>query len=166
MFPTKVNNVNSFDLVQAVDFLVTTKQWNDVTRFQACETPAEFIAMVDKFREDPNTVNKLLKVESCELWIVGTGPNKINAIKAFRELFGAGLADSKYAIEHLPFRTCAFKMNEERLLYAIEILEDGDNEIALRPIMDKPYCEFASTCRSAPANWMPKRRHTLEIRNF
>lgn len=167
-FKSKENNINSFDLVQAIDFLVITKQWNELTRFQASNTPSEFIAMVDKFREDDRTVNVLLKPEKCDLWIVGGGYNKINAIKSFRTCFGNGLADAKTIIESLPFRTFPFEINDKALLYCIETLEDGGCRIALRPCSLKPMDEKLSYCSVplVPAGWSAKRQHSLEIQDF
>ncbi len=102
------NDCNSKELARlligSVQRLLNVGEWNNFARLQAVDDPFRFIEEVSKHAD-------VLEKEDeskgfVHLRITGIAPegtrNKIMCIKALRQMFGWGLADSKASFERLP----------------------------------------------------------------
>jgi len=102
------NDCNSKELarllVGSIQRLLNLNQWNDFVRHQAIEDPHRFIEDVAKLAE---VLEKEDESKGCvHLRLTGVthegSSNKIACIKAMRQMFGWGLAESKASFEKLP----------------------------------------------------------------
>jgi ribosomal protein L7/L12 len=102
------NDCNSKELarllVGSIQRLLNVGEWNNFARLQAVDDPFRFIEEVSKHadaleKEDESKGYVHLRITG----ITSEGSReKIPAIKALRQMFGWGLADSKHSFERLP----------------------------------------------------------------
>ena len=128
-FKSEGNNVNAFDLVQSINYLIDTDQWNDVTKYSAATTPHEFMKMVENFRENGEIMHQSHEVD---LWLHDIGQNKIYCIKTLRELFGLCLADAKYLSEKSPVKLLEATFNSDLLCFVIQKFYNSGCRIMLK----------------------------------
>jgi ribosomal protein L7/L12 len=130
-FPDKSDNVNAFDLVNAINLLLQTKQWNEVLRHFAASEPKEFIKTVESFRES-GTTSDMFTPPNADFWLMETGANKINTIKILREMFGMGLADAKYLSESAPVKLFSDLSNSDNMVFSTMKLRDNGCKVMLK----------------------------------
>jgi ribosomal protein L7/L12 len=150
-FAIQGNNVNAYRLVQSIQLLIDTKQWNEISRFTACNDPDAFIKSVDSFRES-DTVTKLLEPEVVDLWITEyDASSKIPVIKELRVVFGIGLSDAKDLCEAAPVKILEAKIDSLELSYVISRLKPTSARLMLRTHDKSAKCDSrALTCPVYP----------------
>jgi len=130
-FPDKSDNVNAFDLVNAINLLIQTKQWNELLRHFAASDPKTFIKTIENFREN-GTTNDMFTPPNADFWLMDTGMNKINCIKILRELFGCGLADAKAIAESAPVKLFSDVSDSDSVVFASIKLREGGSKVMLK----------------------------------
>jgi ribosomal protein L7/L12 len=99
-------NCSARELVGSIQILLNFDQWNDFTRLQAIDDPQRFIADVfkhaDSIQKEDDAKGGWHIVVSDMVRDGANVPNRINAIKAIRQVFGWGLGDSKAASDGFP----------------------------------------------------------------
>ena len=149
-FKTEGNNINAFDLVQSIQLLIESKQWNEVMRFLAATKPKDFISMVEHFRENGELTN-LLAPGPVELWLTGIGYNKIECIKVLREVFNLALVDAKYTCDAVPIKLCKVTNKSDDLAYCITKLREVNCHISVKLISPEPKYDNKDTIAAVEA---------------
>jgi len=113
-FKVPADNVNSCALVAAIHTMIEMKQWNEILRYMAANSPKEFISYVDNWRNDDG-FDHLQKTQGVDICFSSYGgiEKKIPFIKAYRDLTKCGLAESKFVSENLPSRIGEFTLDSE-----------------------------------------------------
>lgn len=158
-FPDKSDNVNAFELVNAINLLVQTKQWNEILRHYAASEPKEFIKTVENFREN-GTTSDMFTPPNADFWLMDMGANKINCIKTLREMFGLGLADAKGLAESAPCMLFTDLSDSDHMVLATMKLRDSGSKVMLKypdakidPAWKNPKYSFMSHFPIVPPGW-------------
>lgn len=161
-------NVNARALVQAIQFLIDTNEWGDVFRYQACIDPVNFINSVERYRDDPDSINIVERYDALDVYMTGyTEGGIVKAVKAYRDVFGCGLADAKTAVESMPCRIGKFKRDEDALPYVIETLTKAEIRLIYKFNNDSiPLSPGADLGVRVPAGWAPSKNLQVEVKKI
>jgi ribosomal protein L7/L12 len=155
-FPDKTDNVNAFELVNAINLLVETNQWNPLLRHMASNDPKSFIVAVEDFRENGKK-NDNFSSMNVDVWLIRPGINKINCIKVLREIFGLGLADAKALSGAAPCKLSTLSQDDPAVPFMLTSLKDIGCDMMLRYVnaeIEPGWSKFATNVTPrVPDGW-------------